>query len=153
MDRTLMPIGVASISFTCFMSGASIERTWSGSFFFFVTASRPGIRLSSTRVVFPEPETPVTRVSLPFGISTSRGFTVWIAEVERWILPKAKRSSAFVLSLTEIAVPERKGPIFEAGSRVRSCTVPWAMTCPSPGTCFSGPISMIHWALESTWVS
>ena len=29
-------------------------------------------------VVLPEPDTPVTTVSRPFGISTSSGLTVWI---------------------------------------------------------------------------
>ena len=41
-------------------------------------ASRAGMRLSSTMVVLPEPDTPVTTVSRPFGISTSSGLTVWI---------------------------------------------------------------------------
>ena len=35
-----------------------------------------GTRLSKTNVVFPDPETPVTTMSLPFGISTDRGLTV-----------------------------------------------------------------------------
>lgn len=41
-----------------------------------IFALSAGIRLSSTIVVFPEPETPVTTVSRPIGIRTSKGCTV-----------------------------------------------------------------------------
>ena len=113
MDRTLMPIGVASISFTCFMSGASIERTWSGSFFFFVHCFQTGDQTFQYQGSLSGTGNSSDQGKPAFWNIHFRGFTVWIAEVERWILPKAKRSSAFVLSLTEIAVPERKGPILK----------------------------------------
>ena len=53
-------------------------------------ASRPGTRLSRIRVVLPDPDTPVTTVSRPLGRSTSRGFTVWMAPVDRWMFPLGK---------------------------------------------------------------
>ena len=82
-----MPIGVASISLICPMPGASIERTWSGSFLPASDDESAGTRLSRISVVLPEPDTPVTTVSFPFGMSTSSGFTVCMAAVDRWIRP------------------------------------------------------------------
>ena len=78
-----MPMGVASMSLTCAMPSASTARIWAGSALPLIFACSAGIRLSSTMVVLPEPDTPVTTVSRPFGISTSRGFTVWIRSVDR----------------------------------------------------------------------
>ena len=80
-------MGVASMSFTRLIPSASTAFTWSGSFLPSIHAERAGTRLSRTNVVFPEPETPVTAVSLPLGILISKGFTVWIAPVERRISP------------------------------------------------------------------
>ena len=77
-----MPMGAASISLTWVMPSGTIERICSGSFWPWMAAFRLGTRLSSTRVVLPEPETPVTTVSRPLGISMSSGFTVWMALVE-----------------------------------------------------------------------
>ena len=78
-----MPMGVASMSLTCAIPSASIERIWAGSALPLMTASSAGTRLSSTIVVLPEPDTPVTTVSRPLGISTSSGFTVWMEDVDR----------------------------------------------------------------------
>ena len=58
------------------MPGAETDRTCAGSACPRMVACKPGIRLSSTIVVLPEPETPVTTVSLPFGILTINGLTV-----------------------------------------------------------------------------
>ncbi len=69
-----MPIGVASISFTWEIPAGSTERTWEGRGVFAIAASMPGTRLSRIRVVFPEPETPVTTVRRPLGIFTLSGF-------------------------------------------------------------------------------
>ena len=141
MERTLMPIGVASMSFTCAMPGASIFFTWAGSFLPASFASNPGIRLSSTMVVLPDPETPVTTVRAPFGKETLRGFTVWMSEVESVMAPYLKTlRPLFALSLF---FPARKGPIFEAGSFVISFAVPWATTFP-PCAPAPGPNSMIQ---------
>ena len=71
-----MPMGVASISLTCRIPSASIARMCAGSASPLIFAFSAGTRLYSTIVVFPEPDTPVTTVSRPFGISTSNGFTV-----------------------------------------------------------------------------
>ena len=78
-----MPMGVASMSFTCRTPAASTAKTCSGSFCSLIAAVRPGTRLSKIRVVLPEPDTPVTAVSRPLGMSTSRGFTVWMVPVDR----------------------------------------------------------------------
>ena len=43
-------------------------------------------------VVLPEPDTPVTTVSRPFGISTSRGFTVWILSLIHISTHKQRKS-------------------------------------------------------------
>lgn len=87
-----MPIGVASISFTWEIPAGSTERTWEGRGVFAIAASMPGTRLSRIRVVFPEPETPVTTVRRPLGIFTLSGFTVWMAPVEREMAPCSNRS-------------------------------------------------------------
>ena len=78
-----MPMGAASMSFTCAMPSARISRMCGGSARPPMLASSAGIRLSSTMVVLPEPDTPVTTVSRPFGMSTSSGWTVWICDVDR----------------------------------------------------------------------
>ena len=92
MERTLMPMGVASISFTWAMPAASTDCTWGGSGLPLQAASSAGIRLSSTIVVLPEPDTPVTTDSRPFGNDTDRGLTVWTAEVVMRISPRANSS-------------------------------------------------------------
>ena len=75
MERTLMPIGVASINLTCRICSLK-SRYMAGKFFPGYFSFKPGIRLSRISVVLPEPDTPVITVSLPCGISTSNGFTV-----------------------------------------------------------------------------
>ncbi len=103
MDRTLMPMGEASISFTWAMPSAVMLFTCAGKCSPFNFASSPGIRLSNTIVVFPDPDTPVTTVSRPLGMSISRDFTVWIASVDRWSFPSSNMSSrAMGLSDTHI---------------------------------------------------
>ena len=79
-------------------------------------------------VVLPEPETPVTTVSRPLGMRTSRGLTVWIAPVDRRMVPLSN-SSPFPARVRQrvSAAPERKGPIWEAGSPSMAGMSPWAM--------------------------
>ena len=104
-------------------------------------------------VVFPEPETPVTTVSLPWGMATSKGFTVWMAPVAKRMTPRWNRSfSAARWRTSTWASPVRKGPIWEAGQRPSSSTVPWATTWP-PLAPASGPISSIQSASRKIWVS
>ena len=149
----LIPIGDASISFTWEIPSAETFFTCSGNVSPFSAASSPGIRLSSTIVVLPEPDTPVTTVSLPFGISTSRGFTVWIALVERWITPRSNIFSACVCSRTgKFVFCAKNGPIMEAGFLVISGIVPSAITYPPPFPA-SGPISTIQSASDRICVS
>ena len=98
-------------------------------------------------MVLPEPDTPVTTVSRPLGISTFKGFTVWMAAVERCILPSANSSPAQTRSLTWIsAVPARNGPIWDALFWAISGIVPWATTRP-PLAPALGPISIS----QSAW--
>ena len=101
----------------------------------------------------PEPDTPVTTVSFPLGMVTDRGFTVWMAPVVRVMAPSWNSSSfgAGVRTCTW-ALPERKGPIWEAGSPATVSMVPWAMTCP-PWAPAWGPISMSQSASFRIWVS
>ena len=60
-------MGVASMSLTCSMPSAVTALTWDGNAR--GTGSRAGTRLSRISVVLPEPDTPVTTVSLPWGFS------------------------------------------------------------------------------------
>ena len=141
------------MSFTRPMPSASTARTWSGSLRPAMRASRPGIRLSRIRVVLPDPDTPVTTVSRPLGMSTSRGFTVWMAPVDRWTRPYWNSSSSrHLCRIRTSSFPDRKGPIWEAGSAATSATVPWASTRP-PSAPALGPISMSQWAWDKICVS
>ncbi len=84
-----MPMGVASMSLTCRMPAASMPRTCGGRGFPAAAAARAGTRLSRISVVLPEPETPVTTESRPFGNETQSGCTVWIASVVIRMQPSA----------------------------------------------------------------
>ena len=138
-----MPMGVASMSFTRPMPGADTSSTWAGRGCFWIAASRAGTRLSRISVVLPEPETPVTTVSRPLGMSASRGFTVWMAPVDRWMVPKSKSSPQGHRGRSGLGAScLRKGPMREAGSSASSFTVPWASTRP-PSAPAPGPISTI----------
>ena len=117
-----------------------------------VCAASAGTRLSRISVVLPEPDTPVTTVSRPLGMSTSSGLTVWMASVERWMRPSANSSAAGRFRGAALACPPRNGPIWDAGFPARSATVPSAMTCPPPAPA-SGPISMSQSDSASTCVS
>ena len=99
-----MPIGVASMSFTCAMPSASTALTWGGSGLPAVCAASAGTRLSRISVVLPEPDTPVTTVSRPLGMSTSSGLTVWMASGRKMDAPLGKQ-------LRRRAVPGRSTPL------------------------------------------
>ena len=104
------------MSFTRSIPSARRSLTWAGRGRPAVRASRAGTRLSRIRVVLPEPDTPVTTVSRPLGMSTSRGFTVWMAPVERWIRPRSNRAAGSAGRRTcTAAFPERKGPDLGGG--------------------------------------
>ena len=148
-----MPIGVASISFTCEIPAGSTERTWAGRGAFAIAASIPGTRLSRMSVVFPEPETPVTTVRRPLGIFTSSGFTVWIAPVARETAPCSNRQSSMITGRRRfIHSGFRKAPMRESLFFAISAIVPSAITCP-PFAPASGPISISQSAWERIWVS
>ncbi len=76
VERTFAPIGVASIIVTRSMPGASNARTCSGIRSSAIFAVSAGTRLSSTSVVLPDPETPVTTVRRCFGTRASNACTV-----------------------------------------------------------------------------
>ena len=141
-----MPIGVASISFTRLMPGASTQWTCFGRGLSAIAASSPGTKLSRIRVVLPEPDTPVTTVKRPLGIAVSRGLTVWTGPVERWMLPRSNSSIRGQRGRTAAGASiRRNGPIWETGFRSSDATVPWAITRP-PSAPAPGPISMIQFA-------
>ena len=149
VERTFAPMGVASIRFARCRPSASIARTCFGSGSSANRALSAGTRLSSTSVVFPDPETPVMAVSRPRGISTDNGLTVWMASVSRRSAPFAKMLSTSALSRTRtVRSPERKGPMRDASVFSTSSILPCAMTLP-PSAPDSGPIST-RW---STWRS
>ena len=153
MERTLMPMGVASMSFTCAMPSASTAFTCPGRAVPFTLACSAGMRLSRMRVVLPLPDTPVTTVSRPLGRSSSSGFTVWMASVERWMRPSANSSFSGVRGRAWTpARPARNGPIWEAAFASISGMAPCAMMCP-PFAPASGPISMSQSASFKIWVS
>lgn len=114
------------------MPSAETDFTCSGNLPPEISASSAGTRLSRISVVFPEPDAPVMTVSLPFGMSTSNGLTVWIGPVERWIAPSANSSdSELACSLTRTSASwDRNGPICEIGFSSISATDPSAMMCP-----------------------
>ena len=141
MERTFEPMGVASMRFARSMPAASMRLTWAGSFAPLAFATSAGMRLSSTSVVLPEPDTPVTAVRRPRGIATSSGFTVCSAPVASSMLPCANTSAAGTRSRTRtISSPERKPPINEAGFASTSASVPCATIRP-PSAPAPGPIS------------
>ncbi len=118
-ERTFEPMGVASMRFARSMPAASMRLTWEGSFALLAFATSAGMRLSSTSVVLPEPDTPVTAVRRPRGMATSSGFTVCSASVASSMLPWANTSAAGTRSRTRtVSSPERKPPISEAGFRL-----------------------------------
>ena len=76
VERMFAPIGVASIRCALDTPSASRSRTCVGCGDLSIRDCKAGINISSTIVVLPEPDTPVTAVSRPRGISTDNGPTV-----------------------------------------------------------------------------
>ena len=145
-----MPIGVASISLTCLMPSASIDRMWGGTILAPQSASSAGTRLSRISVVLPDPDTPVITVSAVFGMRTESGKTVWILSVSIRISPFANAFIADAFTAAPftpaphsagLCFPERYLPMTESALPSISSTVPSAMTVP-PFAPASGPSSM-----------
>ena len=148
-----MPMGVASMSLTRAMPGASTLCTCAGSGCPAAAACKAGTRLSKISVVLPEPDTPVTTVSRPLGSAASSGCTVWMAPVARRIAPCANTSCRGQRGRSGAAVPgSRNGPMRDAGFWASAAGGPWAMTVP-PSAPAPGPSSTIWPAWASTWVS
>ena len=153
MERTFTPMGVASTRSTRAMPGASTDSTCPGSGVPASDAFSPATRLSSTSVVFPEPDTPVTQVRRPFGMRASSGCTVWMVSVSSVMAPSSKRcSGATGVRTRTFAVPAKNGPMRLAGFASTAATDPWAITCP-PSAPEPGPISMRWFAWRSTATS
>ena len=134
------------------MPSASTAMTWSGSLRPAMRASRPGIRLSRIRVVLPDPDTPVTTVSRPLGMSTSRGFTVWMAPVDRWTRPYWNSSSSRHLCRIRTS-PFQTGRA-RSGRRVRRHVGNRPLgQYPAALRPRLGPISMSQWAWDKICVS
>ena len=88
-----------------------------------MAASSAGIRLSSTSVVLPEPDTPVTTVSLPFGnVGLQRLDRVDRAggQVDAPLFKQlvCRGSAAGTMRLGDL--PQRYGPIWERGLSAES---------------------------------
>ncbi|MPM86213.1 hypothetical protein SDC9_133301 [bioreactor metagenome] len=116
-------------------------------------ATRAGTSDSSTRVVLPEPDTPVTATRRPLGMSTVSGWTVCRAPASRWIRPAAKRSvSAARARVITGSSPVRKPASSESGDRCTSATGPWARIVP-PSVPEPGPISTSQDASRRIWTS
>ena len=114
---------------TCLIPSASIFTICSGIFFGEVKESSAGTRLSKTIVVLPEPETPVTTVNLPFGMSIFRGLTVWIEFVSKWILPFLNIISGEIFSrIFTSSLSDKKPPIIDFLLSIISGIVPSATT-------------------------
>ena len=123
------------------MPALRTDLTCAGSALSAAAAFSAGIRLSSTMVVLPEPETPVTAVRRPFGSFTVRSRTVWMGVVSISIVPFAKSVSFGARSRVRTgSAPVRNPAILEPGVRMMSSMVPCAMTVP-PSFPASGPIS------------
>ena len=80
-------MGVASISCARTMPAGLITRTLMGSVSPAFALFRAGISSSSTSVVLPLPDTPVTAVNRLTGRSTDSACTVCSALVSRWMVP------------------------------------------------------------------
>ena len=134
-------MGVASIRFARLMPSAASAVTCSGSASPAAAWASAGMSVSSTSVVLPEPDTPVTAISRPRGMSMANGFTVCKPLDSRWIRPRSNISPACACGRAATrAAPERKGPMIEASSRATSSTEPWETTAP-PSAPAAGPIS------------
>ena len=153
VERTFVPIGVASMTLTRLTPPASTDSTCSGNGIPDMTAWRAGTKLSNTMVVLPDPDTPVTTVMRPIGISRSRGCTVWIRDVRILMAPLSKMDPSRTLSRTMTSsFPERYPPMIDLGSASTAPTVPWQRTVP-PSLPEPGPISMSQSADLSALVS
>ena len=64
------------MSLTWLIPPLSIFKICLGILVLFIKDCNAGIRLSKTKVVLPDPDTPVITVNLPLGISTFSGLTV-----------------------------------------------------------------------------
>ena len=153
-----MPMGVASMSLTL-RDARRVDRRGRGRAGRrrAICASSAGTRLSSTRVVLPEPETPVTTVSRPLGMSTSSGFTVWMAAGGQANAARLRTvSSALGARPHAVSSPCRRETARSARRDCSQCaaTVPCAITWPPPGARLPGPSPSIQSAsLQSICVS
>src|SRR5690606_29120577 len=86
-------------------------------------------RVSLTRVDLPEPDTPVTQVISPAGISRSTSLRLFP-------LAPYRRRVIFGFGLWRLAgtsifrLPDRYWPVSERGERTRSSRVPWPTISP-----------------------
>ena len=135
------------------MPSVSSSRTCSGNSSPAACALSAGISDSSTIVVLPEPETPVTATSRPRGISTSSGLTVCNWLVVMRIRPRSNTCGSATRSrMRALTLSAKNGAIRLLGFAATSSTVPCAITCP-PSAPATGPISMRWPAALSTRTS
>ena len=138
---TFLPIGTLSINSIFLMPSQSISRTSSGNSSPLICDFTAGYNASKSNVVLPLPDTPVTAVSFPFGISMSNGLTLWISEVLMEMLPFSNVSPdlSLMIIFSEFV---KNGAICEFELFSISSRLPCAMMFP-PSAPACGPISII----------
>ena len=110
----------------------------------FSSRSRVFLITSFTRLLLPLPDTPVTQVNTPRGISTSMPFRL-LARA-----PRTRKNRSLCRRWAGTGMhrrPDRNWPVMESGLAMISSGVPWATTWP-PCSPAPGPISTI-WSAES----
>ena|GEM_PF-4206386 len=118
-----------------------------------MAASMAGIRLSKISVVLPEPETPVTAISRPLGMSKSRAWTVCKGAVDSLICPCANMASGVAVSrITGFSLSAKNPAMSELVFFATALIVPCATICPPCSPAF-GPISINQSAAFKTRTS
>ncbi len=142
MDRGVRPMGLWSMLMTLSRySSPSRAVCFPGRHFIrFRSAPSRLNKISFTSEDFPDPDTPVTQVSVPRGMSTSmprRLFSAAPRTVSSFPPPRRRVSGTAIYRF-----PLRYCPVRDAGSAATSSGVPAAMIRP-PWTPAPGPTSMI----------
>ena len=140
LERGVRPIGLWSIWITLssFPSHSTLSRfpvSWWARFSRF---ARSRYRISFTRELFPEPDTPVTQVNTPIGNFTSMFFRLFSRAPRTVIHPEGIRLSD---GMGICSSPERYLPVTDRSHSWISSAVPTATTSP-PFSPAPGPISI-----------
>ena len=110
----------------------------------FRSLARRLYKISLTRELFPEPETPVTQVRMPRGIFTEIFFRLFSLAPVTASQPLGLR---LVSGTGTCILPLRYCPVMDSSTSIISWAVPWATTLP-PWEPAPGPISTT-WSASS----